>query len=116
MKRALIVAIVLLWLTTEGTAHDVFSDMTANDAIDGYHNNDLRAIIYVFGIATGLSYANAELQVSKERQLYCGPTGFDTGQIFGILAGFVAKDPAFGQVRVGNTLVEAFADAFPCKY
>ena len=116
MKRAIAPVIVFLWSITIGNTRDFYIDMTGNDAIDGYQYNEPRTIIYVMGIADGLFSANGKLQVSKERQIYCGPPSLDTGQVFGILSGFIARFPIAGQLHVGNALVEAFAEAFPCAY
>ena len=59
-----------------------------------------------------MAWANSYLQFTKAKQLYCGPQVLTNAQLFEALAGFVAKHPDAGQLKMGNALLLSWQDAY----
>jgi hypothetical protein len=115
MSRTLILVATLLMLAAQAYAAADITEMTAKEAVEKYRLGDRETIIFVLGALDGLMMANGYLQVQKSRQIYCGPFKFSTDDIFGILAGFIARYPAMRPIIVANVLLEALLDAYPCR-
>jgi hypothetical protein len=90
------------------------SDTTAAEAITLYKGGDRDLMVYFLGLAEGMAWANSYLQFTKAKQLCCGPLVLTNAQLFEALAGFVAKHPDAGELRMGNALLLSLQDAYPC--
>ena len=90
------------------------SDTTATEAIILYKGGDRDLMVYFLGLGEGMAWANSYLQFKKAPLIFCGPSGFSSRQLFDILAGFVAKNPKVGELKIGNALMVSLRDAYPC--
>ena len=92
------------------------SELSANDAIDRYRNNDAMLYQYVLGLGSALSWANSELAGSKRHPLFCIPVNvvLTVDQQIDILARHITHTPANGELPVGGVLLFALQEAFPC--
>ena len=113
MQKAML-AIAVLSCIAQPAASATRSDTTAAEAIILYEGRDLDFIAYFIGLAEGMAWANSYLQSTKASQIFCGPSGFSSKQLFDILAGFVAKHPKVGEIKIGNALLLSLQDAYPC--
>ena len=110
MQRAML-AIAVLSCIGQPAAAASRSDTTAAEAIILYKGGDRDLMVYFLGL---VAWANSYLQFTKAKQLFCGPLVLTNAQLFEALAGFVAKHPDAGELRMGNALLLSLQDAYPC--
>jgi hypothetical protein len=77
-------------------------------------DKDARYIYYLDGISTGLKYAKAKLQRDDRASLFCVHAMLTPEQEFDVLRSFVESHPATADLSLGNALLLALVDAFPC--
>jgi hypothetical protein len=99
MQKAML-AIAVLSCIAQPAAAASRSDTTAAEAIILYKGGDRDLMVYFLG--------------TKAKQLYCGPPVLTNAKLFEALAGFVAKHPDAGQLKMGNALLLSLQDAYPC--
>ena len=110
----LLLAIVAFSCIAQPASAASRSDTTAAEAIILYQGGDRDLMVYFLGLGEGMAWANSYLQFTKGKQIYCGPLALTNAQLFDALAGFVAKHPDAGALRVGNALLLSLQDAYPC--
>ena len=104
-------AVAVLSCIAQPAAAASRSDTTAAEAITLYKGGDRDLMVYFLGL---VAWANSYLQFTKAKQLFCGPLVLTNAQLFEALAGFVAKHPDAGELRMGNALLLSLQDAYPC--
>jgi hypothetical protein len=102
MHKVLLVAVAVLACAAQTAMAGSRSDTTAAEAIILYQGRDRDFMVYFFGLAEGMVWANSYLQSAKTQQIFCGPSAVSNKQLFDILAGFVAKHQEAGGLKVGN--------------
>jgi hypothetical protein len=112
--QKLTLAIAVLSCFAQPAAAASRSDTTAAEAIILYKGGDRDLMVYFLGLGEGMAWANSYLQFTKAKQIYCGPLVLANAQLFEALAGFVAKHPDAGQLKMGNALLLSLQDAYPC--
>ena len=90
------------------------SETTAAEAIILYKGGDRDLMIYFLALGEGMASANSYLQFTKAKQICCGPLALTDARLFVAFAGFVAKHPDAGALRMGNALLLSLQDAYPC--
>src|SRR5271167_4712968 len=114
MQKAML-AVAMLSCIAQPVAAASRSDTTAAEAIIPYKKGgDRDLMVYFLGLGEGMAWANSYLQFTKAKQLYCGPLVLTNAQLFEALAGFVAKRPDAGQLKMGNALLLSLQAAYPC--
>ena len=113
-KKATWTAIALLSCIAQTAAAASRSDTTAAEAITLYEGGDRDLMVYFLAVGEGMAWANSYLQFTKAKQIYCGPLALTNAQLFAAFAGFVAKHPDAGQLKMGNALLLSLQDAYPC--
>jgi hypothetical protein len=113
LRRCCSLAVVALSLLLAGRAE---AEMSGNEALRLYRQNDSAAFALVLGIGTGLEWSNAELTHKGHKPHFCVPPKLAVSgdQYFDILRRSLEHDPEKGRSPVGLALLKALQDALPC--
>jgi hypothetical protein len=110
-----------MWRTLAGSAlilgllpQSASAELTATAAIASLRS-DATMQAFVFGIGTGLGWANADLVQKKLPPLYCPPPNVASeGAAVDLLESYVRKTPTAGKFPPGVVILMAFRDRWPC--
>jgi hypothetical protein len=113
MKRAISGALVVIGLiaTTPALAEEAEGDVTANDVIALWEQEDSTAIAYLNGVATGVIWTN------HLRPIFCLPPKLrlTQQQNVAIVIEHIRQHPEHGNLPLPVVMLVGLKETFPCK-
>ncbi len=91
--------------------------MTAKEAIEKYNENDVKAALFIMGVALGVESTEAYSEASGAKPLFClpEPLNLTLPQKMDMLTELTNKIPETKGHPLGLALVNAFVVKFPCR-
>lgn len=113
---ALITLVIAYWAITPARADDMTIALFEQNISAG-GRAAIEARWFIGGIESGLSWANAALEVYGRPKLYCEPgkVALTDDQMIDILRRAVQSHRVDTGSRLAPTLLLAFQEAFPCR-